>query len=336
MSSKLFSFLKFLILLIIAGALLAFAFKGISVRVIFHEMLQAKISWLLISVGFSVIAFISRAYRWNMLIEPLGYHPPLRKTTYALMIGYFVNLALPRLGEVTRCGSLSKAESIPFSSLLGTVIVERVIDVITLLACLFLVTIIEFERIGNFLNTNIFQPIVGKWESLIHSPIAISALVLFLGVILFFILYSLKRAGNRGKDSKLGQLITGLISGLRTVASLKRPWVFVFHSVLIWVLGFLGIYICFFSLPSTSHLGFNAALFLLVAGGFGMSAPVQGGIGAFHLLVSQGLILYGISLQDGLTFATLIHTLSLLMVVILGITSLFLLFVENKRNANRE
>ena len=114
------------------------------------------------------------------------------------------------------------------------------------------------------------------------------------------------------------------------MTKLERPWMFIFHSVLIWFLYFLGVYASLFALPSTSGLGLNTALFLLVAGGFGMSAPVQGGIGAYHLLVSQGLILYGVSQQDGLTFATLLHSLQLLLILVFGAASLLLLFGVRK------
>jgi uncharacterized membrane protein YbhN (UPF0104 family) len=106
---------------------------------------------------------------------------------------------------------------------------------------------------------------------------------------------------------------------------------FVFHSVFIWVLYFLSAYVCFFALPATNGLGLGPALFILTLGGLGMSAPVQGGIGVYHLLVSQGLMLYGLSQQDGLAFATLLHSMQIVMIVVLGSISLFLLFLERKK-----
>jgi glycosyltransferase 2 family protein len=332
MNSKLLSFLKYFLLLAVALGLLAFAFRGVSVGKIIHDMLQANIFWVLLSALFSVVAFISRAYRWNLLIESVGYSPPLKKTTYALMVGYFANLAFPRLGEVTRCGSLSKAESIPFSPLLGTVIVERVIDVISLVICLLLTAILEYKRLGSFLSDNIIDPVIGKFRQLMASPpLIIAAIVVILGLAIA-IFYFIKRSRQKGKESKIVHVFKNFMNGLRSVSTLRRPWLFVFHSVFIWFLYFMSTYACLFALPSTSHLGFNAALFLLVAGGLGMSAPVQGGIGAYHLLVSQGLMLYGLSQQDGLTFATLIHSLSLVLVVLFGIASLLLLFSGNKKN----
>ena len=332
MNQKLFSFLKYLLLLAVAFGLLAFAFRGVRVGKILHDMLQANIFWVLLSALFTILAFFSRAYRWNLLIESAGYSPPLKKTFYALMVGYFANLAFPRLGEVTRCGSLSKAESIPFSPLLGTVIVERVIDVISLVVCLVLTAILEYKRLGSFLNDNIIDPAIGKLRQLMVSPLLIVAAIVCILGLSFALFYFIKRSGQKGKESKIVQLFTSFMNGLRSISTLKKPGLFIFHSVFIWFLYFLSTYVCLFALPSTSQLGLNAALFLLVAGGLGMSAPVQGGIGAYHLLVSQGLILYGLSQQDGLLFATLIHSLSLVLVVLFGVVSMLLLFSGNRRN----
>jgi len=331
MKSKLFSFLKYIFLLAVAFGLLAIAFRGASVSKILNQMLRANMFWVLISLILSIVALVSRAYRWNLLIESTGYLPPLKKTFYALMTGYFANLAFPRLGEITRCGSLSKAEAIPFTSLLGTVIVERVVDVISLFACLLLTTIIEYKRLQNFLHDNIVQPIADKCRQLVGSPVFIVASIIMLVLLIFGIIYYLKRSRQMGNQSKFVQLWNDLVNGLRSIGKLKRPWTFTFHSVFIWVLYFFGVYTCFFSLPSTAHLGLSASLFLLVAGGLGMSAPVQGGIGAYHLLVSQGLMLYGLSQQDGLAFATLLHTLQLVLTVVLGSVSLLLMFSKNRK-----
>jgi glycosyltransferase 2 family protein len=330
MNSKFISVLKFVLLLAIAFGLLAFAFRGIGLRSIVQEILKADVSWVLISLVPSIIALISRSYRWNLLIEPLGYKPKLTKTFYAVTIGYFANLAFPRLGEVTRCAALSKAESVPFNMLLGTVIVERVVDVLTLMICLILTAIIELNRLGAFLVGTIINPVIEKAKQMFSSPVLLAGLVMAIIAVVFIARYFRSKSKKEKRESRIVHLIKGLVSGLKSIGQLKRPWLFVFHSILIWVLYFLSMYLCFSALPATRGLGLTAALFLLVAGGLGMSAPVQGGIGAYHLLVSQGLILYGLSRQDGLAFATLVHTSQILMIILLGSASLFLLFI-NKR-----
>jgi len=326
------SVLKYILLLSVAAILLFLAFRNVSLKVILHEMLQADPWWLLVSTLFSFIALYSRGYRWKLLIEPLGYSPRVSNTTYAVMVGYLANLAFPRLGEVTRCGSLGTAEDIPFNKLLGTVVVERIIDVLSLLLCIILVAIIEFNRLGSFLRKNFAEPLFAKMKSVTSSTIGMVVLLLailvFIGLIVLFVRYSKKKSG-----SKWAALINGFLNGLVSIKHLRRPWLFIFHSIFIWVLYYLSVYVCLFALPFTSHLGPAAALFLLVAGGLGMSAPVQGGIGAYHLLVSQGLLLYGVTLQDGLSFATLLHSLQMVTVIVTGSIAMFLLFLHRKRKA---
>jgi glycosyltransferase 2 family protein len=322
--------LRSLLLLAIAAGLLFLAFRGVKISSIVHAVGQANLWWVLGSVAFSVVALISRGYRWKLLIEPLGYSPSLQKTTYSLMVGYLANLALPRLGELTRCGSLSKAESIPFSPLLGTVITERLVDLVSLFSCLLLLLVIERNRFGIEFRATILNPII--------EPIARHkwlVLLLVIGVAIALIVYRHFQSRQQAAGSFWSKLLIDLVTGLRSITHLRRPWLFVFHTVFIWVSYFLGVYFCFLALPYTASLGYRAAIFALVAGGFGMSAPVQGGIGAYHLLVSKGLMLYGVSQQDGLAFATLVHSLQLLLVLLFGTASLILLFLERRMSRKK-
>jgi hypothetical protein len=335
MKTKLFLVVKYILIIIISLGLLFFAFRGVDIRNIINSVLHADMLWASISGLISVLAFTSRSYRWKLLIEPMGYSPSLKKTTYSLMVGYFANLAFPRLGEVSRCGALSKAESIPFNKLLGTVIIERIIDVLSLLICMLLAAILEYKRLGNFFNENIIGPLYQKFVQLSGSPFLLLVIVILLIAMIWTGLHFYKKKTNTA-ESGFSKIIRGFIDGLRSVAKLKRPGLFIFHSVFIWVLYYLGVYVCLFAFPFTGNLGAGTALFLLVAGGLGMSAPVQGGIGAYHLLVSQGLILYGLSKQDGLTFATMLHSLQLILVVILGVISMFLLFRGSKRKQQNQ
>src|SRR5687768_14195410 len=245
MNSKLLSLIKFIFLLAIALGLLVFAFRNVSIANIIAEIFQANLFWVLFSAFLSIIAFVSRAYRWNLLIESSGYSSPLSKTTYSLMVGYFANLAFPRLGEVTRCGALSKTESIPFNVLLGTVIVERVVDAVSLLICLLLACIFEFKRLGNFLLGNIVDPILNKLNNFIKSPVNI----IILAASVIFTIFILRPPKNKkeqtGKESVAVLFSKGLMSGLNSVTKLKRTGLFMFHSVFIWLLYVLGMSVCF-------------------------------------------------------------------------------------------
>ena len=330
MTKKIITIVKYAVLLFIAGALMFVAFRGLDINKILDGILHADVFWIIVSAILSIIAFIVRAHRWNLLIEPLGYSPLLKNTTYSVMAGYFANLAFPRLGEVTRCGALSKAEEIPFNKLFGTVIVERIIDVISLLICILLAAVIEYKRLGNFFTEKIFYPLKEKIQKLTGSPLLITVVVLVLVILFAAAFYFYKKNTKKGTASGIDKIIKGFIDGLRSIGNLKQPGLFIFESAFIWILYFLGVYTALFAFPFTSELGAGAALFLLVAGGIGMSAPVQGGIGAYHLLVKEGLILYGITAENGLAFAFTLHGLQIILIVILGSLSLFLLFSINK------
>jgi uncharacterized protein (TIRG00374 family) len=325
--------IKYILVLGIGVGMLWLAFSGVRLKDTIHEIMQANFFWLFMSILTSLVAFYSRALRWNLLIEPLGYKPSAANTTAALMIGYLANLAVPRLGEVTRCGTLSRVEKIPFNSLLGTVIIERIIDVISLLICILLVAINEYSRLGNFLNENIYVPFISKFSTVLNHPfITFVASLVLIGIIYLVFRRKNKEGGITGKIAALGK---GIVDGINTIRKMKSPVAFILHTILIWTMYFLMTYLCFSALEATASLDWHAGLFVLVVGGMGMSAPVQGGIGAYHLLVSQGLILYGVSLEHGLTFATLMHTSQTLVVILFGGLSFLYLFLK-KRNAKAE
>ena len=318
--------------------LLWLAFRGVNIRSTLSELRETNIFWVLLSVLAALVAFTSRAHRWNMLIKPSGYSPSLYKTSIALMIGYLANLAIPRLGEVTRCGTLSKSEKIPFDLLIGTVIVERALDVICLLLCVLMTAAITYERLGSFLNDNLFIPLSGKLEQVISSPyfyIGILVLIALIFIVRFAKKKKVQSESEPGIIGKLAGMLKGIIEGLRSIGKLKNPGAFIFHTILIWLMYFLMSYICFFALPATSGLSLEAGLFVLVVGGMGMSAPVQGGIGAYHLLVSQGLLLYGISYEHGLAFATLMHTSQTITVILFGGIA-FILFTFAQRKSSEK
>ncbi|HET6767193.1 MAG TPA: lysylphosphatidylglycerol synthase domain-containing protein, partial [Chitinophagaceae bacterium] len=202
------------------------------------------------------------------------------------------------------------------------------------LICMLIAAGIEFKRLGNFFRENILNPIIEKIELITRAPLLLGATIIFLLGSIAGFAYLIRKNKNQAKESVISKLITGFADGLRSVANLKNPGEFIFHSILIWVLYYFSVYVALYAFKFTDDLGANAALFLLVAGGIGMSAPVQGGIGAYHLLVSQGLLLYGISEENGLAFATLLHSLQILLIVVFGMISLLFLFIGSKKSGD--
>ena len=334
LKKNIFNILKYVAMLAIGVALLFLAFRGVNLRATFEEIREVNIFWLSVSTLASIVAFVSRAWRWNMLIEPAGYKLDFKPTLYSVMIGYLANLALPRFGEVTRCGSLSKATKVPFEILFGTVIVERVIDVISLLFCIVLVGFLEYKRLGSFLRDSLYEPLQAKASLIISSPLFYIGIAVILLLVVFLIRAHRKSGKQSGIIKKVSDLAVGVLQGLKTVRKLKNPGAFLFHSVLIWFMYFLMAYTCFFALPATSALGWKAGLFVLVVGGMGMSAPVQGGIGTYHLMVSQGLILFGLAREHGLAYATLMHTTQTLFIIVTGSLSMLLLFLADRKKSH--
>lgn len=310
--------------------LLWLAFRNENIGDVINRMRVADPFWLTLSILISIVALVSRAIRWKILIEPLGHSPRTSNTLYALLVGYLANLAIPRIGEITRCASLNKSEKVPFTGLVGTVIVERAIDVMMLFTCMMIVAIFEFQTLYTFLDNNLIRPIslkVGDNFILLVSAACLALLVLSIGLIWFV----------RNKESrlrnKISQIISSIVEGLGTVLKMKNNGWFVFHTLLIWFCYFLMTYVCFFCLDATSNLDAMTGLFITVVGGLGMSAPVQGGIGAFHYVVSQGLQIFGVTSTDGIVFATLVHTSQTLLIMILGAWA-FLMLMRNEKTKN--
>ncbi len=334
MKSKLLSSLKYILLLFAGLGLLYLTFKDQNLNEIFVKLTAADPFWLVVSIVLAFAAYVSRAVRWVMLMEPLGYKPRLSMTLYALFIGYFANLAIPRIGEITRCGILANSEKVPFHSIIGTVIVERVIDLIMLMISMMLVAILEYDMLSRFLSEKVLGPMAGKF-TIFTSPVFWLGMVIAGVVFVWLIVKYGKKSEHESKVvTRLRGLFQGVASGFKTVLRMKNTGWFIFHTILIWVIYFLMTWVCFFCLDATSHLDMKAGMFVLVVGGLGMSAPVQGGIGAYHYIVSQGLQLFGVSDTDGIVYATLVHTTQTLLVVVLGLFALFMIFMDRKKTAS--
>jgi glycosyltransferase 2 family protein len=310
---------------LLAGVLMWVAFRGVDLQRLMLEIRSARPFWILLSIVFSVVAFLSRAYRWKLLIDPLGYNTSLRKSTYSLMTGYLANLVFPRLGEVTRCATLSKSNKIPFDQLIGTVILERVLDFLCLLIIIFITAVVEAQRLSDFFLSNILDPVSAKISGIASSPVFWIVLVLVITAVILFVRARRKSGAHAALFIRINDLVTGVIKGLKSIRTVQKPWQFIFHTILIWVLYYYTAYVCFFALDSTSDLSWKVALLVLVAGGLGMSVPVQGGFGAYHLLVMEGLALYGIDRDHGRAFATLVHSTQVILVILMGGLSLILL-----------
>ncbi len=320
--------LKFSAFFAVGVLLLWLAFRSINFSKLVDDLREADYSWLLLSVLFGFFAFVSRARRWVLLVNPLGYKPALKNSFFSLMTGYLANLALPRVGEITRCIALGKKENIPVDQLIGTVVVERTIDFLSLLSIMIILIFTGGDQIGLFLRESILIPIQQQAGAYFGASWIVWVILFLIAVIMLVLLIVYKEYFRRIRFfSKIFNIARGVIDGLKTITNLKRKWEFIFHTFFIWINYALMTWVVVFSLESTSHLTFGDSIFLLVIGGLAMSAPVQSGLGAFHYIISRGLLLVkGIPLEDGLVYALLTHESQLIFVAIIGAISFFIIF----------
>jgi uncharacterized protein (TIRG00374 family) len=299
---------------------------------IYSSFVSANFWWIAFSIFLGLISHLSRAIRWKILIEPMGYHPRLSNTFLAVMIGYFANLALPRLGEVSRCGVLTRYEKIPIQKAFGTVITERGIDLISLGLAFLINFFIHLDKLSVFKKTTIFKNFNARYEELENPGIIYWV---FFGIIAFiiFVLYkSRHRISHTTFYRKIKEIILGFIEGLKSLIKIKKPFWFIFHSILIWMMYLSMTYVVFNSLEATQHLNLGVGLAVLVFGSIGI-VIVQGGIGIYPWIVAEILALFFIPETKGYALGWLLWIGQTLTIVIVGILSLTLLPVIN-RNRN--
>lgn len=283
-------------------------------------------SWIAVSLVIGLFSHVSRTLRWGLMIEPIGHKPRFINTFLAVMLGYLMNLIVPRMGELSRCGVLSRYEKISFTKLVGTVVAERAVDMVTLLLLLVIVIFSQFGHTLNFLHNN--PEIEAKVESILYSPFLIAGIVLAVILLIVF----RRTLKHTLFYRKLAEVLENLKEGFISIRSIKKKGLFFFHSALIWILYYLMLYVVFFAFDFTSDLNPLAGLTTFVMASFGMVAPVQGGIGAWHFMTKEALSLYGVANQNGIIFAFVAHTSMNGMIIVIGIISmLFLPFINRRK-----
>lgn len=318
---KLLSILKYVLLLGVSAFLMWYALKELDFQKMWAELQSAAYGWVVVSLGMGVLAYLSRAIRWQMQIKPTGYDPPLHNTYNAMMVGYLANLVLPRMGEVVRCSMLRRTDNLPLNTGFGTVIAERIIDMVMLLLVVGLTFLIEFGRIRDFF-LGLFSDKYTNLEQSFSSFYWVFWVM--MGTIVFVLFLALRYLSRLRKNSyfrKAVSFVRGMLQGVFSVTKLDNQLAFWGHTVFVWLMYYSMSLVVFYALPATADLGWGAALSVLLVGTLGMAAPVQGGIGVYHLLVQATLLLYGVPKEAGMAYALLAHTSQTLLVVVMGVLS---------------
>jgi len=274
--------------------------------------------WVVLSLFFGVLSHLSRAYRWQFLLEPLGYKPKFANSVMTVLIAYLLNLFIPRSGEFARAATIKKYENIPFEKAIGTIVAERVADVIMLL----LITGVAF-----LLQTELMSGYLFKEDK--EGDLYLKIIFLVGMPLAGFITYRILKKSTHPFIIKIFIFIKGLIDGIKSIITMKKKWAFLFHTVFIWVMYVLMFYAVTFSLPETTNLPFAAIIVAFVVGGFSM-ALTNGGLGTYPVFVASALILYHIEDNPARAFGWIMWTAQTLMVIIFGGLSFLLIPIYNR------
>lgn len=289
------------------------------------KSIQGAEYWVAIPAAIVFIAsHYSRAIRWKILMEPLGFNPGTRNTFIAVMLSYFFNLLVPRLGEVMKCTLLAKYENAPVDKLVGTMVAERAMDVISLFVVFLITLVFQIDLLGQFARNE-----YGHLLNFRFDPMSTGVVLLFFTGAFFSIRFFLMRYAHIAVIQKSRSLLSGVWAGLTSIRYLKKKKEFFFHSVFIWAMYLMGIRLGFFAMDSVEHLGIFPAFTILSFGSLAMIVT-QGGIGAYQLAVQNTLTLYGINAVQGLAFGWLLWLFQTLLIIFTGIMLLILLPLLNK------
>lgn len=291
---------------------------------------EVKVLWIMAVLVIGIFSHLFRAWRWQMLLEPVAEKPSLRNTFLAVMTGYFANLAFPRLGELTRCGVLHTTNHIPVNKSLGTVITERGIDLVLFFLLFLLLVITQYRVLVDYLETNVLTGFESKVTSLGANTVLL--IVAATGVIMAILMI---RIVMRSKPEnkflyKMRTLFLGFRDGVASIGQIRRPWLFVVHSLMIWFCYFLMTWLCFKALGATSTLGTGAGLAVLMLGAVGIMIT-PGGIGLYPLIVRDTLLLYGITATTGFAMGWILWTSQTATIILTGIGSLIWLSTLRRR-----
>lgn len=327
MNKKTSKTLWYIAFLALGVALLWFSFRNIDLSQLWTDIISAKYSWMLLSLACLAISLFFRALRWNIQIEALGYKTRASSTYGAVLIAYLANCIFPRLGEVVRCSVLKRKDNIPFDKTLGSVISERIIDLIVLFGLAFLVIVFQWKLLGS-LVTSWMVPLLNK----LINNVLLGIVVILAGIAGIVLLIKIIK-----RNKKIASLWHGFLDGIKSVVTMKKKWRFVLYTLGVWGFYVIMTWLPFYMLGETNHLGVVEAITLLGIATLGVVAPVPGGIGTYHFIAITLLSgFYGISEQVAGSFAAINHGSQMIFYLITGLLAYIVMFFFDKRKPVNE
>ncbi len=293
------------------------------------EILQSfkhvKYGWLVASMAVGFVAHYLRALRWNMLIEPLGVTPKIKDTFAAVAVGYIGNFIIPRFGELARCYVLKKTSGPAVSSLFGTVIVERVVDMLVFLFMFIMALYIFLKQMKNMASGFLAD----FMNSFTEQKIIMLIVIMIAGITLLVLMYVFReKIRNKPLLGKLYTLFVKLKEGLLALFRIKRWPIFVLYTFVIWGCYLIMTWLCFLALEETSHLPLMAAFASVTFGTVGIIL-VQGGIGVYPAIVSQTLVIFGVTTSMGYAMGWITWLAQTVILIIMGMWAIaYLMFIK--------
>ncbi|MBF8456791.1 flippase-like domain-containing protein [Kaistella sp. G5-32] len=311
------------------------ALKGMEFKKIAGYFAKANYFWVFAGAVFGVLAYWFRAIRWNLLLEPMGYKISNSNAFWTISFGYLMNLTIPRSGELARSTALFGVEKVPVEKSFGTIILERVVDLICMGGFLGLTLIFKYKAILSF-----YQYVTAEKSKTTEST-SNSKWFILLGIaaVLLVLFFALRKKMEQFPIyQKVVNFGKGIFYGLTSIFKLKQKGKFILLSLAIWICYYLAAYLVCFALPETSNFTIADGFFIIVVGTLGMMVPASGGIGAFHLALKFGIMALFLSMgknpeeggEVGLSYAFISHTMQLVIMIILGIIAIPVLAKNRK------
>ena len=306
--------MKIVMPLVLGGAILYWMYRDFDFQTIGHVMLhEMDWTWMLLSFPFGILAQMFRGWRWRQTLEPVGEFPRSSVSIHSIFLSYAASLVVPRIGEFTRCGVLKRWEDISFTKALGTVVTERMVDMLLMLLIVGVTLLVEMSTFGTFFRqtgTDLTGILSGfTWAGWLVSAICLVA----MGVLLWVLLRHLSIY------NKVKTTLNGIWEGIISLKSVRSVPLFVVMTVGIWLCYFLHYYLTFFCFDFTQNLGLSCALVTFVVGSIAVIVPTPNGAGPWHFAVKTMLILYGVADEQALYFVLMVHTVQTLLVILMGV-----------------
>ena len=325
MSDKVKKALKFTLSVLLAGALVYFAFRGVDWRSFADGLTRTRWGYIALFAVSAVLAIVFRALRWRDMLREIDPDALLLHTYDALNIGNVVNVVLPGAGEFVRCGYVSNKNA-RYEKALGTIVMERAWDVIAIIVLILTALLVNWSCFGNFIRDQILVPISGRFD--VSAGLVLAA---FAGTVALLVLLVRRHRASSRFLTKIHDFFVGIWRGFADAARMKHKARFVLYTVLVWTAYVMMSFFVLKAVPELSGLGFADALFISALGNFAALIPVPGGVGAYHYLVSLAFTgLYAIPATTGLLFATLSHEIHAVIMLLMGLASYIAILLRKK------